>query len=96
MWAAVLRLFRRPAAVDIGGLIITPREKDFDRLNAAMIEGIFREVSVDAGIILNSIKVVLNEPNVWCPPVEYLEENVSGKIVKLILGYERNGMTPIG
>jgi len=52
--------------------------------------------SVDPGAILNSIKVVLNEPNVWGPPVEYLEENVSGKIVKLILGYERNGMTPIG
>ena len=52
--------------------------------------------SVAPEIILNSTEVVLNEPNIWNPPVEYLEENVSGKIVKIILGYDRNGMTPIG
>jgi hypothetical protein len=40
-----------PAAVDIGGLIITPREKDFDGLNAGMIEAMFQEVSVDARMI---------------------------------------------
>ncbi len=40
-----------PAAVDIGGLIITPREKDFHGLTAGMIEGIFEEVSVNAGMI---------------------------------------------
>lgn len=45
------RVMVSPAAVDIGGLIITPREKDFHGLTAGMIEGIFREVSVDAETI---------------------------------------------
>ena len=36
-----------PAAVDMGGLIITPLEKDFQRLDAGMIESIFSEVSLD-------------------------------------------------
>lgn len=40
-----------PAAVDIGGLIITPREKEFVGLNGEMIEGIFREVSVSDKVI---------------------------------------------
>jgi ATP adenylyltransferase/5',5'''-P-1,P-4-tetraphosphate phosphorylase II len=35
-----------PASVDIGGLIITPLEHDFLRVDAALIESIFREVSV--------------------------------------------------
>jgi hypothetical protein len=44
-----------PAAVDIGGLIITPVEKDFNTVDVPTIEGIFREVSlaesrVDAAI----------------------------------------------
>jgi hypothetical protein len=34
-----------PAVVDIGGLIITPVEKDFNMLTASGVEGIFREVS---------------------------------------------------
>ncbi len=37
-----------PAAVDIGGLVITPREEDFIRLNAPGVEAIFREVSIDS------------------------------------------------
>lgn len=36
-----------PASVDIGGLIITPVEKDFQNVDATTIEDIFREVSVD-------------------------------------------------
>jgi hypothetical protein len=35
-----------PASVDIGGLIVTPMEKDFLRVDAAMIESIFGEVSI--------------------------------------------------
>lgn len=35
-----------PAAVDIGGLIITPLEKDFNSVNAETVEDIFREVSL--------------------------------------------------
>ena len=36
-----------PAAVDIGGLIVTPREKDFRSVDAKIVEAIFEEVSVD-------------------------------------------------
>lgn len=35
-----------PASVDIGGLIVTPMEKDFLRVDAAVIESIFGEVTI--------------------------------------------------
>ena len=35
-----------PASVDIGGLVITPLEKDFHSLNALAIENIFHEVTI--------------------------------------------------
>ena len=41
------KLLISPAAVDMGGLIITPREEDFTRLSAELIEGIYREVSLE-------------------------------------------------
>jgi hypothetical protein len=34
-----------PASIDIGGLAVTPMERDFKRVNASMIEEIFTEVS---------------------------------------------------
>jgi Domain of unknown function (DUF4922) len=40
------RVLISPAAVDIGGLVITPVERDFQRADAALIESIFEEVSV--------------------------------------------------
>ncbi len=36
-----------PASVDMGGLIVTPIEKDFNTVDANMIEAIYREVSWD-------------------------------------------------
>jgi hypothetical protein len=36
-----------PAVVDMGGLIITPVEKDFNTLTAAFVEEMYREVSSD-------------------------------------------------
>lgn len=36
-----------PAAVDIGGLVVTPIERDFDRVDAQMIQHIFDEVMLD-------------------------------------------------
>ncbi|MBI3587003.1 MAG: DUF4922 domain-containing protein [Ignavibacteriales bacterium] len=36
-----------PAAIDIGGLVVTPMEKDFNTVDARMIEGIFNEVSLE-------------------------------------------------
>ena len=39
-----------PAAVDIGGLIVTPLEKDFHLLNAAMVEAMYKEVCMSENI----------------------------------------------
>ena len=38
------RVLVSPAAVDIGGLVIMPLEKDFMRADALMLEAIFNEV----------------------------------------------------
>ena len=40
------RVLISPAAVDIGGLIVTPLEKDFNTVNASLVESIFQEVSL--------------------------------------------------
>lgn len=44
-------------------------------------------VGVSPDLIMNSLEVVLNEPHEWEPPREYLAENVSSKVVKIVLGY---------
>ena len=38
-------------------------------------------------MILKSAEIVLHKKQEWQPPVEYLDTNVSSKIVKNILGY---------
>ncbi len=40
------RIVISPAAVDIGGLIVTPLEKDFKTVDASRVESIFQEVSL--------------------------------------------------
>ena len=41
------RLLISPGAVDMGGILITPREKDFLALDREMVQAIFREVAFD-------------------------------------------------
>ena len=41
------KLLVSPAAIDLGGVLITPREKDFDKMNSNIISEIFKEVSLD-------------------------------------------------
>jgi hypothetical protein len=41
------RVVVSPGAIDMGGLVITPVEKDFERLDAAAVESIYREVSLN-------------------------------------------------
>ena len=43
--------------------------------------------SVSPDQILSSIEVVLKESRDWVPPAEYMERNVSGKVVKILLGH---------
>ena len=42
---------------------------------------------VEPDLILKAIEIVLNEKQKWQPPAEYLDSDVSSKIVKIILGY---------
>lgn len=42
---------------------------------------------VSPELVSDSINVVMNEKNDWNAPVEYLEKNVSSKVVKILLGY---------
>jgi hypothetical protein len=49
------RVLISPAAVDIGGLIVTPIERDFNTVDAAMVESIFREVSLSASVVDRAI-----------------------------------------
>jgi hypothetical protein len=46
-----------PASVDMGGLIITPVEKDFNSVDADMIEEIYREVSWDEAMVRKMLSV---------------------------------------
>ena len=36
-----------PGVIDMGGLLITPVEKDFERLDRGGVKSIYREVSLD-------------------------------------------------
>jgi hypothetical protein len=40
------RVVVSPGVIDMGGLLITPVEKDFERLDIAEVENIYREVSL--------------------------------------------------
>ena len=41
------RVVVSPGVIDMGGLLITPLEKDFERLDGATVESIYREVSLE-------------------------------------------------
>lgn len=41
----------------------------------------------DPAAILACVKTVLGQPRTWIPPAEYLVENVSSTVVKIVLGY---------
>ena len=41
-------------------------------------------------VILRCIDTVLSQPPNWQPPIEYLEKDVSSKIVRIVLGYSHS------
>ena len=53
------RVVVSPGVIDMGGLLITPIEKDFDRLDAAAVEGIYGEVSLDGETVKRAIDTML-------------------------------------
>jgi hypothetical protein len=47
-----------PGAIDMGGLLITPVAEDFERLDAAAVEGIYREVSLEGTTVEKAIEII--------------------------------------
>jgi len=43
---------------------------------------------MDPARIVASVNVVLSQPAAWTVPPEYVEPDVSSKVVKIVLGYE--------
>jgi hypothetical protein len=41
------RIFISPGAIDMAGVIITPRVMDYERLDCSVLRDIYREVSLD-------------------------------------------------
>ncbi|MBN1613593.1 MAG: DUF4922 domain-containing protein [Deltaproteobacteria bacterium] len=52
------RLVIAPAAVEMGGVIITPREQDFHRLDAGLIRALYEEVSLNRETTERFLKVL--------------------------------------
>jgi hypothetical protein len=52
------RVVVSPGLIDMGGVLVTPVEKDFERLDAAAVEGIYREVSLEPETVEKAIDVM--------------------------------------
>jgi hypothetical protein len=44
-----------PGAIEMGGLLVTPMEKDFERLDKTAVESIYEEVSLEGAIVERAI-----------------------------------------
>jgi hypothetical protein len=53
------RVVVSPGLIDMGGVLVTPVARDFERLNAAAVEGIYGEVSLEAKILEEAIEGLL-------------------------------------
>jgi hypothetical protein len=52
------RILVSPGVVEMAGILVTPMERDFERLDAEAVEGIYREVSLDGKILAKVIKTM--------------------------------------
>ena len=52
------RILISPGLVDMGGIIITPIEKDFITIDHELIQNIYKEISMDAETIQKAIEAV--------------------------------------
>jgi hypothetical protein len=50
------RVVVSPGVIDMAGVLITPVEKDFDRLDTTAVEGIYREVSLNGKTVERAIQ----------------------------------------
>ncbi|MGZ3590711.1 MAG: hypothetical protein ACXU99_08650 [Thermodesulfobacteriota bacterium] len=53
------RVVVSPGVIDMGGVLITPVVKDFERLNATAIESIYREVTLESKLVEKAIDTTL-------------------------------------
>jgi len=53
------RIVISPGVIDMGGLLITPVEKDFERLDNALVEGIYEEVSLEGKTVEKVIDAMI-------------------------------------
>jgi len=52
------RMVVSPGVIDMGGLLITPVKRDFERLDAAAVEGIYEGVSLEGKILDRAIEAM--------------------------------------
>jgi hypothetical protein len=57
------RVVISPAVIEMGGVLVTPMEKDFERLDASAVEGIYGEVSLNGEIVQNIIDTIAAAPH---------------------------------
>jgi hypothetical protein len=53
------RVVVSPGVIDMGGVLITPVVKDFERLNATAVESIYREVTLESKLVEKAIDTIL-------------------------------------
>jgi len=53
------RVVVSPGVIDMGGVLVTPVEKDFERLDAAAVEGIYGEVSLETETVEKAIDAMV-------------------------------------
>jgi hypothetical protein len=56
------RIVVSPGVVEMAGVLVTPMEKDFELLDAATVEAIYREVSMDGSIFAKVIQEMRQVP----------------------------------
>jgi hypothetical protein len=52
------RIVVSPGVIEMGGILVTPLEKDFDRLDWATVELIYKEVSLEGKIVQETINAM--------------------------------------
>ncbi len=55
------RVVVSPGVIDMGGILVTPVEKDFERLDALAVEGIYKEVSLEGEAVERAIRSLRKE-----------------------------------
>lgn len=52
------RVVVSPGVIDMAGILVTPVERDFERLDAAAVEGIYKEVSLEGEGVEKAIRTI--------------------------------------